>query len=153
MNLNYTDAEFMSAKEKDQIYKHWSHFLVVLLVDVDKAFNHFSERLYKHLSLHCGFIAHYNRKGFFDTYFSGGIEEFNAFVKTIRENSWMKEYQDINKAMMNLLDEHLEKLERIFENRSFAKDLYELKNIMIRNKLEQVSLTGNGTLMTRVKNI
>jgi hypothetical protein len=25
--------------------------------------------LYEHLTLHCSFIAHYNRQGFFDTYF------------------------------------------------------------------------------------
>jgi len=30
----------------------------------------FTKRLYQHLTLHAEFIAHFNRHGFFDTYFA-----------------------------------------------------------------------------------
>ena len=35
-------------------------------------FAHFTKRLYEHLHLHCSFIAHYNRLGFYAEYFERG---------------------------------------------------------------------------------
>ncbi|MDX4028334.1 hypothetical protein [Aliarcobacter skirrowii] len=63
--IDFKDEEFMSAKEKAKIYKNFISFLN----------NHFKEscftkNLYNHLHLHCGFIAHYNIKGFYAEYFN-----------------------------------------------------------------------------------
>ncbi|HJE03606.1 MAG TPA: hypothetical protein K8U92_06975, partial [Aliarcobacter thereius] len=64
-NIEFSDVEYMSAAEKTQIYKNFVTFLN----------NHFKEssfkkNLYEHLHLHCGFIAHYNIKGFYSEYFT-----------------------------------------------------------------------------------
>jgi hypothetical protein len=54
----------MSAREKGLVLKTWVRFLKNGFRLAD-----FSDRLYKHLTLHCSFIAHYNRVGFHQTYF------------------------------------------------------------------------------------
>lgn len=61
----FEDVQFMTASEKTKIYKAFVSFLN----------NHFKEsnfkkNLYEHLHLHCGFIAHYNIKGFYSEYFT-----------------------------------------------------------------------------------
>ncbi len=57
------DTEFMTAKDKALVLKQWERFLKNGLRQQD-----FSDRLYKHLSLHCMFIAHFDRYGFYATY-------------------------------------------------------------------------------------
>src|SRR5437867_6119728 len=58
----FGDARFMSAREKDLALKAWVRFLKHGLRFAD-----FSDRLYRHLTLHASFIAHYDRAGFFAT--------------------------------------------------------------------------------------
>ena len=58
------DSEFLSAKEKELVLKQWKRF-----VTNDLMASGFTDRIYKHLSLHCAFIAHFNRAGFYATYF------------------------------------------------------------------------------------
>jgi hypothetical protein len=65
----FQDAKFMTAREKELVLKAWIRFLKHGLRWQD-----FSHWLYKHLHLHCGFIAHYNRLGFYETYFVSGEE-------------------------------------------------------------------------------
>lgn len=59
-----TDTKNMNASEKYDILKKWIAFLS----------NHFkpstfNKKLYNHLHLHCGYIAHYNQNGFYGNYF------------------------------------------------------------------------------------
>ena len=61
------DTEFLSAKEKVQVLKAWKRFL-----ESGCRRDYFTEAVYKHLTLHCCFIAHFNRAGFYDTYFEHG---------------------------------------------------------------------------------
>lgn len=63
----FRDSQFMSAREKELVLKAWVRFLRHGLRWQD-----FGRRLYEHLHLHCSFIAHYNRRGFYDTYFEAG---------------------------------------------------------------------------------
>src|SRR5438128_12214856 len=63
----FRDSEFMSAREKALVLKAWVRFLKNGLRSED-----FSDRLYKHLVNHCGFIAHYSRAGCYATYFENG---------------------------------------------------------------------------------
>ena len=61
----FEDVHYMAASEKTKIYKTFVSFLN----------NHFKESnfkkaLYEHFHLHCGFIAHYNIKGFYSEYFN-----------------------------------------------------------------------------------
>ena len=61
------DSKFMSATEKGKVLKHWEIFLKSGLER-----KNFSEALYHHLIQHCSFIAHYDRAGFYATYFESG---------------------------------------------------------------------------------
>lgn len=123
MKYSFSDAKFMSAKEKGTVLKHWVRFLDSLvakehLVDapVDKygnvhpiAFHKFAERLYHHLAQHCGFIAHYNRLGFYQEYFSGDLADLQRFFRAFEiehptaggypSRSCWGDYTDIGKAM------------------------------------------------------
>ena len=53
----FKDSEFMTAKEKGLVLAQWRRF-------VERGFNfeHFSDRIYKHLTLHASFIAHFDRR-------------------------------------------------------------------------------------------
>jgi len=113
----FIDAEYLSAKEKGQIHKHFERF-------VNGGFqrNDFANRLYEHLHLHCGFIAHYSISGFYDTYFNGNKNELETFVEHFLEREELsggykyngyncadKPYRDINVAMANILYDKLYK--------------------------------------------
>ena len=67
------DSEFMSAEQKKKMLRQWDRF-------IERAFGFelFTNTIYQHLNLHCGFIAHYNRSGFYSTYWNG---DFIAFAR------------------------------------------------------------------------
>lgn len=92
------DAPFMSAKDKQLVLKQWTKFLAGGL-----EWQHFTKVLYEHLHLHCGFIAHYDRQGFYSTYFESGdgIIRFFAWLQ-YEENRHMMEYDDLFNAMMEV---------------------------------------------------
>jgi len=109
-NYSFSSVEFLTADEKMKILKNWIIFLKALAngeqmkMTIDKygneipiAFLKFTDRIYKHLSLHCGFIAHYNRFGFFSTYFNGDETNLHTFFENIE--SW-GDYEDITNAML-----------------------------------------------------
>lgn len=129
----FTDVQFLTAKEKQLILKQWITFLKFLASPSWQEFNdhnsgsnygmiapkQFTDRLYKHLSLHCGFIAHFNIHGFYSTYFDGDPINlknfFDRFEKTeyggYNPSSTWGDYQDIGKAMA---DEYLKVKNQIF---------------------------------------
>ena len=98
---NFTDTEFMTAKEKTMVYKTWVRFIDLLadgdIINAEKAF---SNRLYTHLMQNCGYIAHYDKNGFWHTYFEGYVN-VDSFFKNWENDykGWMNDYSDINKAM------------------------------------------------------
>jgi len=115
----FTDAEFMSAKEKELVLKQWKSFLKALSTcdfgaqqgadygyfpaQLDKPF---TDRLYKHLSLHCGFIAHYNRLGFLSSRFSHA-EVIQETIEQMQRVYVMSDYRDLHQAMMAELRNNL----------------------------------------------
>jgi len=60
----FADEQFMSAQEKATVFRAWIGFLKNRF-----AYQQFTNALYEHLTLHCSFIAHYNRAGFHEFYF------------------------------------------------------------------------------------
>ncbi len=62
---HFTDAQYMTAQQKRRILGDWGRFF-----ETRMDYKRFTKRLYEHLTLHCSFIAHFNRQGFFDTYFA-----------------------------------------------------------------------------------
>jgi hypothetical protein len=61
---DFIDEPFMSAKEKEVVLNAWTRFL-----KNGCKFQDFTDALYRHLTLHCSFIAHYDRLGFYEFYF------------------------------------------------------------------------------------
>ena len=121
----FNDVEFMTAKEKQLVIKNWFRFLNQLVIDSGKeivdnrgnkvsiVFKYFTKRLYQHLTLHCSFIAHYSRYGFFDTYFNEP-ENTQLFLKQFLEGKsieygshwWLEgDHADINHAMCEMARE------------------------------------------------
>jgi len=76
---NFTDAPFMTAEDKAKVLRQWEIFLKHGCQE-----KNFTDRLYKHLTLHCAFIAHFNREGFYAYYFTTGdamarfLSQFNG---------------------------------------------------------------------------
>lgn len=67
------DSKFMTGEQKRKVLGQWDRF-------IKGGFSHhlFTDAIYQHLNLHCGFIAHFNRMGFYSTYWNG---DFIAFAK------------------------------------------------------------------------
>lgn len=103
--MMFTDAEFMTAHEKELVLRNWERFLQHGLKK-----DRFTKRLYEHLHLHCGFIAHYNILGFYGEYFTSGpdIERFfEHFCSYTAQNfGAYAEYDDLHAAMREAFDRH-----------------------------------------------
>jgi hypothetical protein len=106
MAYDFRDSAFLSAGEKQLVLRAWVRFLKGGL-----RFAHFTERLYDHLHLHCSFIAHYNRAGFYAEYFERG-EDTVRFLSQFDSRGdcqsveygarwWLNgDYADLNQAMV-----------------------------------------------------
>ena len=101
----FKDAEFMTAEEKKKVLKNWERFL-----SNGFQWNNFTSRLYEHLHLHCSFIAHYNRAGFYATYFEQPddtakfLKQFDKDYDCVSIELGMRVWlsgdcQDLNQAM------------------------------------------------------
>ena len=103
--MMFTDAQFMTAREKELVLKAWEKFLQHGLGKPQ-----FTRRLYEHLHLHCGFIAHYHIHGFYSEYFQAGqdIERFfEHFCSYTAQNfGAYTEYDDLHVAMRSVFDRH-----------------------------------------------
>src|SRR2546425_3822950 len=106
MDYAFGDARFLSAREKELVLKAWVRFLKGGFCSED-----FTKRLYEHLHLHCSFIAHYDRAGFYAEYFERG-EDTARFLSQFDKRGecrsveygwtlWLDgEYADLNRAMV-----------------------------------------------------
>ena len=106
MKYAFRGAQFMSERQKQLVLRAWVRFLKEGL-----RFEDFTKRLYEHLHLHCSFIAHYNRVGFYAEYFENG-EDTARFLSQFDKRGeclsieyggewWQQgEYGDLNKAMI-----------------------------------------------------
>ena len=111
----FTDTEFMSAKEKELVVRQWRTFIKALIecdFDVQTGADYgyfptcldrpFTDRLYKHLSLNEGFIAHYNRRGFLSARFGSRQALEETFTQL--ERGWVRaDYRDIHQALLQEL--------------------------------------------------
>jgi len=112
-----SDGQFLSAGDKQKILEQWETF-------VKSGFQpgKFTRAIYEHLHLHCGYIAHYDRSGFYYTYWNDEVIRFSekngySIVPTpkiffewerfLKAFSIWGEYADINLAMMVVLWDEL----------------------------------------------
>lgn len=116
----FTEGKYMSVLEKSKVLAHWEAFLKNGLRPTQ-----FTEALYHHLMQHCSFIAHYDRGGFFSTYFQDPKDSllFLSQFETGRSveygsRGWIEgwgatgDYVDINKAMIDTATKYLPKLKQ-----------------------------------------
>ena len=105
----FRDVQFTTAKEKELVLKNWKAFLKHSLKR-----EHFSKRLYEHLHLHAGFIAHYNLSTFYATYFEAGQDTERFFehfcTYTMANYSANVDYDDLNSAMRQAYEEYKAKI-------------------------------------------
>ena len=116
----FKSVQFMSAEEKKLVFRNWERFLVPLALDEpgQKIYEAFTNRLYYYLSQHCSFIAHYNRNGFYETYFANPEDTPKFLQQFDRDKGYVSweygatfwldgpngDYADINRAMCEAFD-------------------------------------------------
>jgi len=120
----------MSAKEKANVFEDFKRF-VRFLTDNEwtiynkrqtgsdyglKAPKVFTKKLYEHLHLHCGFIAHYHINGFYSTYFDGSKNNLNKFIQKIDSLCNFGDYGDINFDIKEYLNKFKEYINNHFLN-------------------------------------
>jgi hypothetical protein len=135
----FKDSEFMTVRDKELVSAQWRRF-------VERGFNfeHFTDRLYKHLTRHCSFIAHFNRSGFYSTYF----ENPEATIRFLRQfdgdhglisveygSSWWLngDYEDINRAMCEVVEANKNRLYEELERKVKARDLAIAGNLLAKH--------------------
>lgn len=142
------DAQFMSAKEKEMTLKQWIAF-----VKNGFKWEHFTDRLYKHLTLHAEFIAHYNRRGFFDTYFVEPddtirfLKQFDKdFGNVSVEYGWTgwvssQEYGDINTAMCEAIEPHKKDIYERCLNAERQRDVSIANALLQKHGIRQIDVS------------
>ena len=135
----FGDAQFLSAREKTLVLKAWVRFLKNGLRSED-----FSDRLYKHLINHCGFIAHYSRAGYYATYFENG-EDTTRFLSQFDKRggeyrsveyggSWrLVEYEDLNRAMIEEASGYIPALMEQASAKAKEADLTEARRLAAKH--------------------
>ena len=140
------DARFMTAREKQLVLRAWARFLKNELCFAD-----FTDRLYQHLTLHCSFIAHYDRVGFYRTYFANGEDTVRFFTQFDKRGSlrsveygstwWLEgDYGDLNKAMVEEAARYIPKLIKAAETRQREADIVRAKRLLAKHGLRPENL-------------
>jgi GAF domain-containing protein len=135
----FRDVPFMSARDKELVLKAWVRFLRNGL-----RFQDFPRRLYEHLHLHCQFIAHYDRAGFYRTYFEEG-EDTVLFLSQFDKRgegrsveygrrSWGEgDYGDLARAMMEEVSPHIPKLIKQAQVKQREADIAEAQRLVAKH--------------------
>jgi len=134
------DTQFMTAKEKELTLKQWRTF-----IQNGMQFKHFTKRIYRHLTLHCEFIAHFDRWGFYQTYFEDP-ENTMRFLKQfdpegdhksveLGSTFWWSdsEYRDLNVAMSQVVGEYLEELMKQLQEQVKERDLAQARTLLAKH--------------------
>src|SRR2546426_12739802 len=135
----FRDVQFMSARDKELVLKAWVRFL-----RNGSRFEDFSRRLYEHLHLHCHFIAHYDRAGFYRTYFEKG-EDTVLFLSQFDKRgecrsveygrlSWLEgAYEDLARAMIEEASPSIPPLIEEAQARQRETDIREAQRLLAKH--------------------
>lgn len=140
--MNFTSVQYMTAGQKKRVYDNWKRFVEAIAggVSGDDLARLFTQPLYHHLTQHCSFIAHYNRFGFFETYFQEPEDTVRFFTQfdpigdqrsvEYGESWWVRggngtqePYQDLNQAMCEVVRPHMTAINRLATHRQEAMDV------------------------------
>ncbi len=93
----FTPTKWQTAQDKAAFAKQFVRF-----VQSDFAAKHFTEKFYQRLSNTFGHIAHYNRGGFWDTFFTDTADKVR-FLEMILQWSWYGDpawtFGDVERAL------------------------------------------------------
>ena len=142
-DYKFTDEKFMTAKDKMLVLKDWERFLKNGL-----RAEHFTERIYNHLTLHCSFIAHYDRGGFYHHYFGVDKNATAKFLNMFDPNGdglsveygapwWLEgEFGDINDAMREVAGPYINGLLSTALADERAEDLANARRLLMKHNIE-----------------
>jgi len=126
VGYEFRDVQFMTAPEKESVLRDWERF-------IESGFERrrFTDRLYKHLTLHCSFIAHYDINGFYSEYFSEKrntakfIDQFTSGISAeYGMDYWLKgDYEDINQAMRREMEKYAPDLKKGLDREIEEEDI------------------------------
>ncbi len=129
----FTDVQYMTAAEKANVLYKWQIF-----VNSSYKKENFTKNIYEHLIMHCGFIAHYNKSGFYSTYWYDPDPEGSTPARFVDVEEFLHPYfnyysecKDLNTAMLFVLKEYLEKKQKEIEAEVmsiYEKDMLEVRN-------------------------
>ncbi len=135
------DGQFMSADEKRKALKQWETFLKHGCKG-----EHFTKPLYHHLIQHCSFIAHYDRAGFYGTYFERGEDRAHFLSQFDSRNGnpppsveygmtcWaIGDYEDINGEMIRIAGRYIPALLVGSALKQQAADVEEAKRLLAKH--------------------
>ncbi len=119
---DFETVQFLTAVQKFKAYKKFKS--VIKKRDI----NLMDKNLYQHLNLHCGYIAHYDINGFRATYEDPHdfLRFCNYFIKHNSKNAmWgvMAEYRDINYAMSEIVEQHIDGIRQEVEGYQNKQEL------------------------------
>lgn len=151
----FSDEQFMSADEKKKVLRAWQRFLKGGCKK-----SQFTEDLYHHLSLHCAFIAHYNRQGFYDFYFERITQNLFRFFDQFdpEQPGISAEYggthwllgrhtaSDLNHAMRDTAGTYLQDLRLKFAEMRRQRDVTAASGILATYGLAVVPATPAATV-------
>jgi len=138
------DSKFLSADEKRKVLRHWELFLKSGLQR-----EKFTKPLYDHLIQHCSFIAHYDRWGFYSTYFENGddtvaflsqFDDRKGIPKSIEYGMtyWLtgEEYYDINSEMVRIASKYVPVLIQQAKNRQKEADVAQARALLAKHGVD-----------------
>ncbi len=97
----FTPTKWETAKDKTAFANRFVRF-----VQSDFSLKHFTEKFYRRLSNTFGNIAHYNRNGFWETFFTTTVDKVRFLELTLRwswggDPAWT--YGDVERALQDWL--------------------------------------------------
>lgn len=137
------DAKFMPASEKEKVLRQWAKFL-----KNECSRDYFAESLYEHLIYHCSFIAHYDRHGFYATYFEepedtitflSQFDNRNGIPKSVEYGMiyWYtdSDYNDINAEMCRVASRYIPGLIKKCQTAQKDKDVTRAELLLAKHGL------------------
>lgn len=141
---NFKTVKFMTAEEKEKVLKVWKWF-----IKHDFRERFFTSRLYSHLTLHCSFIAHHDKAGFYSTYFRSS-EDAVKFIKQFDKDFdyisaeygtdiWVAvgDFVDLNLAMCKEMEKSKRELYRRLREKTKQDILAQIH--LLQNKYDKLS--------------
>lgn len=129
---SFSDTQFMAADERVRVLRDWERFL-----RLGMEFKNFSKVLYHHLTLHCSFIALYDRQRFYNYYFNQP-EPTVRFLSHFDRNHasglarwWLSgDYADVNEAMCDVVTAYAPGYYGLLEQAAKKRDLAEAERLL-----------------------